>query len=111
MEKKNSQEILNLDGVIYQELKSLVIQDGPDAGKEEQVLVHTRSIGDKNYTVRKEGFGSDQEKILEVLEHNKLNSIELATFQEVWSKKPNLRIPQQQSGGFIRFFKKLFKYE
>ena len=26
-------------------------------------------------------------------------------------KKPKIRIPQQQSGGFIRFFKKLFKYE
>ena len=55
---------------------------------DEQVLVHTRSIGDKNYTVKKTGFGSDQEFFLEVLEHNKLNSIELATFQEVWRKNP-----------------------
>ena len=55
---------------------------------DEQVLVHTRSIGDKNYTVKKPGFGSDQEFFLEVLEHNKLNSIELATFQEVWRKNP-----------------------
>ena len=28
-------------------------QDGPDAGKDEQVEVHTRSIGDKSYTVKK----------------------------------------------------------
>ena len=55
---------------------------------DEQVLVHTRSIGDKNYTVKKTGFGSDQKFFLEVLEHNKLNSIELATFQEVWRKNP-----------------------
>ena len=42
---------LEVDGVIFQELKSLnlvVIQDGPDAGKEEQVHVHTQSIGAQN---------------------------------------------------------------
>ena len=56
MEKKNShsEDVLILNGVIYRELGSHykgVIQDGPDAGKEEQVLVHTRAIDDKTYTV------------------------------------------------------------
>ena len=61
MEKKISQseQVLDLNGVIYGELRSLhskVIQDGPDPGKVEQVLVHTRSIGNKNYTVVKKNL-------------------------------------------------------
>ena len=107
MEKKNSQteNVLILNGVIYRELRSLykeVIQDGPDAGKEEQVLVHTRSIDDKTYTVRKSG--SDLEKIEEVMEDNKMSSLDVATFQEVWTKNSSRRIVQKEYkkeyGGF-----------
>ena len=107
MEKKKSQSenVLILNGVIYRELRSLykeVIQDGPDAGKEEQVLVHTRSIDDKTYTVRKSG--SDLEKIEEVMEDNKMSSLDVATFQEVWTKNSSRRIVQKEYkkeyGGF-----------
>ena len=99
MEKKNShsEDVLILNGVIYRELRSLykeVIQDGPDAGKEEQVLVHTRSIDDKTYTVRKSG--SDLEKIEEVMEDNKMSSLDVATFQEVWTKNSSRRIVQKE---------------
>ena len=78
---------LEVDGVIYHELKSLnreLIQDGPDAGKEEQVLVHTRSIGDKIYTVKK--FGSADEETEEVVEEYNMTCLEVANFQEDWSK-------------------------
>ena len=107
MEKKNSQSenVLILNGVIYRELRSLykeVIQDGPNAGKEEQVLVHTRSIDDKTYTVRKSG--PDLEKIEEVMEDNKMSSLDVATFQEVWTKNSSRRIVQKEYkkeyGGF-----------
>ena len=82
IEEQNHQ--LEVDGVIYRESKALtrvVIKDGPDAGKEEQVLVHTRSMGDKSYTVLK-----TNQQILEVTQANKMNSLELATFQEVWEE-------------------------
>ena len=98
-----SEQKLTVDGVIYRELKSLysvVIQDEPDAGKVEQVLVHTRSIGNKTYTVKKIGFCSDNEKIEEVLEENKMTSLEVAAFQEIWSK---IGICQQQVEGVKRF--------
>ena len=107
MEKKNSQtkNVLMLNGVIYRELRCLykeVIQDGPDAGKEVQVLVHTRSIDDKTYTVRKSG--PDLEKIEEVMEDNKMSSLDVATFQEVWTKNSSRRIVQKEYkkeyGGF-----------
>ena len=103
--KRQSENVLILNGVIYRELRSLykeVIQDGPDAGKEEQVLVHTRSIDDKTYTVRKSG--SDLEKIEEVMEDNKMSSLDVATFQEVWTKNSSRRIVQKEYkkeyGGF-----------
>ena len=35
------------------QLNRVVIQDGPHAGMDEQVLVHTRSIGDMTYPVKK----------------------------------------------------------
>ena len=81
------EQSITVDGVIYREKRSLysvVIQDGPNAGKVERVLVHTRSMGDKTYTVHKIGFGSDKVEIEEVLEENKMNSLELAAFQKVW---------------------------
>ena len=81
---ENQNHQLEVDGVIYRELKTLyrgVIQDGPDTGKEEQVLVHTLSMGDKSYTVLK-----TNQQILEVTQANKMNSLELATFQEVWEE-------------------------
>ena len=85
IEEQNHQ--LEVDGVIYRESKALtrvVIKDGPDAGKEEQILVHTRIMGDKTYKVIKRGPGLAE--IEEVLEDNKMNSLELATFQEVWEE-------------------------
>ena len=96
--------------------------DGPDAGKVEQVLVHTRSIGNKSYTVKKIGFGSENCQIEEQLEENKMNSLEVWTFQEVWKEnkmtsfdvatfQEALRIGQQEAGGFKGFLKKLLKYE
>ena len=53
---------LEVGCVIYRELKSLnqvVIQYGPDAGKEEQVFLNDRSIGGQRYSFEKndlEGF-------------------------------------------------------
>jgi hypothetical protein len=66
----------------YRELKSLVIQDGWTS-----TCPHPINWWQELHR-KKTGFGSDQEFFLEVLEHNKLNSIELATFQEVWRKNP-----------------------
>ena len=103
---------ITVDGVIYREKRSLysvVIQEGPDAGNVERVLVHTRSMGDKTYTVHKIGFGSDHEKIEEVLEENKMNCLELAAFQEVWNGRkeriPTITIREDESGILTRFFK------
>ena len=76
---------LEVDGVNYRELKTLnreVIKDGPDAGKEEQVLVHTRSVGDKIYTVKK----IEDEETEEVVEEYNMTCLEVANFQEDWSK-------------------------
>ena len=58
--------ILALRFLIYLFFK---FQDGPDAGKDEQVLVHTRSIGDKNE---------------EVVEENNL------TYAEVWALRQKI---------------------
>ena len=75
---------LEVDGVIYRELKTLnrvVIQDGPDAGYDEILLVHTRSMGDKIYTVHK-----TNQQIIELIQANKMNLSELSTFQKVWKE-------------------------
>ena len=75
---------LEVDGVIYRELKTLnrvVIQDGPDAGYDEILLVHTRSMGDKIYTVHK-----TNQQIIELIQANKMNLSELSTFQKVWEE-------------------------
>ena len=100
---------LEVDGVIYHELKSLnrvVIQDGPDAGKEEQVLVHTRSIGDKDYMVKK----INSEETEKVVEENNMTRLEdVEAFQEDWSKNWNPNLGQQEEGGIKGFFKKLLK--
>ena len=71
---------LEVDGVIYRELKSVnrkVIQKSWH-WKEVQVLVHTRYIGDRSYTVKK--IDSEEEETEEVVEENNM------TFQEDWSK-------------------------
>ena len=101
---------LEVDGVIYRELKTLnrvVIQDGPDAGYDEILLVHTRSMGDKSYTVL-----NTNHQILEITQANKMNSLELATFQEVWEEH---KMTFKEAGGFFagirRFFKNFLKYE
>ena len=106
---------LEVDGVIYRELKTLnrvVIQDGPDAGYDEILLVHTRSMGDKIYTVHK-----TNQQIIELIQANKMNLSELSTFQKVWEEHKmtfNEVLRQEEAGGFvadfIRFFKKLMKY-
>ena len=78
---------LEVDGVIYRELKTLnrvVSQDGPDAGKDEQVLVHTRSIGDKNYTVKKKGSDPCNEGTEEVVEESNL------TYADVWALRQRI---------------------
>ena len=104
---------LEVDGVIYRELKSLnreVIRDGPDAGKEEQELVHTRSIGDKRYTVKKiVSEGSENEETEKVVEENNMTRLEVEAFQEEWSKNWNPNLGQQEEGGIKGFFKKLLK--
>ena len=77
---------LEVDGVIYRELKSLnrkVIQKSW-RWKEVQELVHTRYIGDRSYTVKK--IDSEDEETEEVVEENNMTSLEVATFQEDWSK-------------------------
>ena len=105
---------LEVDSVIYRELKSLnhvVIQDGPDTGKEKQVLVHTRSIGDKNYTVKKTNSeGSENEETEAVVEESNMTRHEVEAFQEEWSKNWNPNLSQQE-GGIKGFFKKLLNYE
>ena len=112
IEEQNHQ--LEVDGVIYRESKALtrvVIKDGPDAGKEEQILVHTRIMGDKTYKVIKRGPGLAE--IEEVLEDNKMNSLELATFQEVWEEhKMTFKevLNQQEAGGFIAGFRRFFNF-
>ena len=103
---------LEVDGVIYRELKTLngvVSQDGPDAGKDEQVLVHTRSIGDKSYTVKKSDPSNEETE--EVVEGNNWTSDEKRAFLEDWDKNWNPSIDQPKEGGVIGFFKKMFRYE
>ena len=103
---------LEVDGVIYRELKTLnrvVSQDGPDAGKDEQVLVHTRSIGDKSYTVKKSDPSNEETE--EVVEGNNWTSDEKHAFLEDWDKNWNPSIDQPKEGGVIGFFKKIFRYE
>ena len=103
---------LEVDGVIYRELKTLnrvVSQDGPDAGKDEQILVHTRSIGDKSYTVKKSDPSNEETE--EVVEGNNWTSDEKHAFLEDWDKNWNPSIDQPKEGGVIGFFKKMFRYE
>ena len=136
---------LEVDGVIYRELKTLnrvviqvllqttnnsfsflilalrflihlffKFQDGPDAGKDDQVLVHTRSIGDKDYTVTKinlEGSDPSNEETEEISWENNLTSDEDLAFQESWDKNWNPSLDQPREGGVIGFFKKMLGYE
>ena len=62
-------------------------QDGPDAGKDEQVKVHTRSIGDKSYTVKRVTSNEVTEE--EVVEGNNWTSDEKLAFIEDWVKNWN----------------------
>ena len=89
-------------------------QDGPDAGKDEQVLFHTRSIGDKNYTVKKiklEGSDPGNEETEEVVDENIWTSDEFQAFREDWDKNWNPSLGQPKEGGFKGFFKKMLGYE
>ena len=121
IEEQNHQ--LEVDGVIYRELRALtrvVIKDGHQvlerAGKEEQILVHTRIMGDKTYKVIKRGPGLAE--IEEVLEDNKMNSLELATFQKVREEhkmaahKMTFKdvFSQEEAGGFIARFRRFFNF-
>ena len=111
---------LEVDGVIYRELKTLnrvVIQDGPDAGYDEILLVHTRSMGDKIYTVHK-----TNQQIIELIQANKMNLSELSTFQKVWEEhkmtfkeeehKMTFKevLSQEEAGGFIARFRRFFNF-
>ena len=92
-----SDEIQKVDGVIYCELRSLdrlvLILDGSEGGKEERVLVHTRSIGDKRYTVRTiVSEGSENE---ETEEECNMTSLEVAAFEEDWNKNWNPSLGQE----------------
>ena len=78
---------------------------------DEQVLVHTRSIGDKNYTVKKTRFWLWSKIFFRSIGTQQIEQYWTCYLPRGMEKKPKIRIPQQQSGGFIRFFKKLFKYE
>ena len=79
-------------------------QDGPNAGKDEQVLVHTRSIGDKRYTVKRiVSEGSENE---ETEEECNMTCLEVAAFQEEWSKNWNPSLAQEHTGGNKGIFKK-----
>ena len=69
-------------------------QDGPDAGKDEQVKVHTRSIGDKSYTVKRVTSNEVTEE--EVVEGNNWTSDEKLAFIEDWDKNWN---PSYQESG------------
>ena len=106
-----SDDILEVDGVIYCELKSLdrlvLIQDGSEGGKEEQVLVHTRSIGDKRYIVKRiVSEGSENE---ETEEECDMTCLEFAAFQEEWIKNWYPSLGQEHTGGNKGFFKKLLR--
>ena len=92
-----SDDILEVDGVIYCELRSIerlvLFQDGSEDGKEERVLVHTRSIGDKRYTVKRMvSEGSENE---ETEEECNMTCHEVAAFQEEWNKNWNPSLGQQ----------------
>ena len=96
-----SDDILEVDGVIYCELRSIerlvLFQDGSEGGKEEQVLVHTRSIGDKRYTVKRMvSEGSENE---ETEEECNMTCLEVAAFQEEWNKNWNPSLGQEYTGG------------
>ena len=84
---------LEVDGVIYRELKSL----------NREVLVHTRSIGDKITVKRINSEGSGDQ---EVMEANNMTRLEAEAFQEEWSKNWNPNLGQQE-GGIKGVFKKL----
>ena len=104
--------ILALRFLIY--LFFFKFQDGPDAGKDEQTLVHTRSIGDQNYTVTKiniEGSNPSNEETEEISGENNLTSDEVLAFQEAWDKNWNPSLDQPKEGGVIGFFKKMLGYE
>ena len=114
IEEQNHQ--LEVDGVIYWELKTLnrvVIQDGPDAGYDEILLVHTRSMGDKIYTVHK-----TNQQIIELIQANRMNVSELSTFQKVWEEhkmaahKMTFKdvFSQEEAGGFIARFRRFFNF-
>ena len=85
-----------------------------DAGKDKQVLVHTRSIGDKNYTVKEiylEGSDPSNEETYteEVLKN--LTFDEIRAFQEAWDKNWNPSLDQPKRRTVIGFFKEMFGYE
>ena len=85
-------------------------QDGPDAGKDEQVKVYTRSIGDKSYTVKKSDPINEETEV--VVERKGLwTRDEKRTFLEDWDENWNPSIDQPKEGGVIGFFKKMFRYE
>ena len=92
-----SDEIQEVDGVIYCELRSIdrlvLILDGSEGGKEERVLVHTRSIGDKRYTVKR--IVSEDSESEETEEECNMTCLEVAAFEEDWNKNWNPSLGQE----------------
>ena len=85
-------------------------QDGPDAGKYRQVLVHTLSIGDKTYTVKKinlEGSDPCNEETEEEVAENNFTGDEVRSFQEDWNKNWNPSLVQPKEGGIKGVFQKM----
>ena len=112
VENQNHHSVLSdhqqlVGGAIYRELKTLnrvVIQDGPHAGMDEQVLVHTRSIGDLTYTVKNLPMILDP--------NNKAVCVDCwfdaFTFQRMWDKNwnPSLGQPEHSLPVPVSCFKK-----
>jgi hypothetical protein len=92
----------DVDGDIYRELKTLnrvVIGEGPHSGKEVEILVHTRSIGNKNVSVS-ENNG---------IESNDYDDdIVIETFKAEWNKNWPYSTKRR---GVKGFFKKMLGYE
>lgn len=74
---------LVVDGVLLRETKQLttVTSDDGRGAPEECVLVHTRSIGDKQYRVKEVRLGG---KVRNACVETDLNSQEVAAFKKEW---------------------------
>ena len=105
----------NGQGVIFREKKELkrVTSESLECGtveKDDQTLIHTRSIGTKEYIVKKVANQDDDCGAKEIMETN-MTEEEVEAFHSEWNKKWNPSIVCQQSGGIKGFFKSLLRLE